>query len=76
MIIAHNTQVDVLTICLCAHTVLIFFTWFLLFTAQKIPRHIAFLYPLLFVNLMFMAIHSWYKTLFGAGYEWKGRVVK
>jgi chlorobactene glucosyltransferase len=71
-----NTPPDTLTLCLIAHTVLIYFTWLLLFATQKLSRRIALLYPLLFVNLMFMAIRSWYKALFGAGFLWKGRIVK
>ena len=78
-VIAHivlGTRIDSLTICLILHTVFIFLTWLLLFITQKLPRHIAFMYPLLFVNLMFMAVHSWYKSVFGGGYEWKGRSIK
>jgi chlorobactene glucosyltransferase len=76
LIIFFAHALDTLSLCLFIHTVLIGLTWLALFINQKLPILTAFFYPLLFVNLLFMALHSWYKSTFGAGYVWKGRIIK
>jgi chlorobactene glucosyltransferase len=55
--------------------VLYFLTWFVILVDRKINWLIAFLWPLLFANLLFMAGRSWAKTVSGEGFVWKGRVV-
>lgn len=50
-------------------------TWLIIFVDRKINWLLAFLWPLLFLNLLFMAARSWVKTVSGQGFEWKGRVV-
>lgn len=50
-------------------------TWFVILVDRKINWLFAFLWPLLFGNLLFMAARSWAKTVSGQGFEWKGRVV-
>ena len=50
-------------------------TWIVLFLDRRIPWYMAFLWPLMFVNLVYMAFWSWYRTLSGQGFLWKDRVV-
>ncbi len=50
-------------------------TWLLVFVDRRMNWLFAFLWPLLFLNLLFMAARSWVKTVSGQGFEWKGRVV-
>jgi chlorobactene glucosyltransferase len=50
-------------------------TWFTLFSIQKLPRVTALIYPVLFVNLTIMAVYSWYRSVSGVGYMWKGRII-
>ncbi|MBN2531408.1 MAG: glycosyltransferase [Spirochaetales bacterium] len=53
-----------------------FFTWFLMVKSRKLSLFISFLYPLVFMNIMIIAILSFLKTGYGKGMEWKGRLVK
>jgi chlorobactene glucosyltransferase len=71
-----NKPLDMFSLCLFAHFILIFLTWLAVFINQKLPLLTALVYPLLFINLLFMAAHSWYKSTFGNGYIWKGRIIK
>lgn len=50
-------------------------TWAALFLDRRIPWYRAFLWPLMFLNLMYMAFWSWYRTISGQGFLWKDRVV-
>ncbi|MDR2900601.1 MAG: glycosyltransferase family 2 protein [Treponema sp.] len=50
-------------------------TWLVIFVDRKMNLLLAFLWPFLFMNLLFMAARSWVKTVSGQGFEWKGRVV-
>jgi chlorobactene glucosyltransferase len=50
-------------------------TWCVIFVDRKMNVLFAFLWPFLFMNLLFMAARSWVKTVSGQGFEWKGRVV-
>ncbi len=50
-------------------------TWVVVFVDRRMNLFFAFLWPLLFLNLLFMAGRSWAKTVSGQGFEWKGRVV-
>ncbi|MDR1786312.1 MAG: glycosyltransferase family 2 protein [Spirochaetaceae bacterium] len=67
---------DTFALCLAVHVALIFLAWFTLFWFQKLPLGPAFYYPVLFVNLTIMAMYSWYGSMFGVGYLWKGRLIK
>ena len=49
--------------------------WVCVFVDRKIDWYLAFFWPLLFLNLLFMAARSWIKTVSGQGFQWKGRVV-
>jgi chlorobactene glucosyltransferase len=50
-------------------------TWMVLFLDRKITWYYALLWPLMFVNLLYMAGWSWFKTVSGQGFIWKDRVV-
>ncbi len=53
-----------------------FLMWFLSLTERKLPFYVPFLYPLLFLNLLLIALVSAAKTGYGKGALWKGRRVK
>ena len=50
-------------------------TWALVFLDRRIPWYWAFLWPLMFLNLVYMAFWSWFRTISGQGFLWKDRVV-
>jgi len=51
-------------------------TWIFTFMGQRLNWHYGFLWPLLFLNLIYMASWSWFRTISGKGFLWKDRVVK
>jgi chlorobactene glucosyltransferase len=50
-------------------------TWLFMFLGQGLNWWYAFLWPLMFLNLLYMAAWSWYRTVSGKGFTWKDRVV-
>jgi len=50
-------------------------TWLFMFLGQRLNWWYGFLWPLLFLNLMYMAVWSYYRTISGRGFMWKDRVV-
>ncbi|MCL2319593.1 MAG: glycosyltransferase [Treponema sp.] len=60
---------------LLAVNILYTLTWIALFLDRRIPWYRAFLWPLMFLNLVYMAFWSWYRTISGRGFLWKDRVV-
>ncbi|MDR1058846.1 MAG: glycosyltransferase [Treponema sp.] len=50
-------------------------TWAILFLDRRIPWYCAFLWPLIFLNLLYIAWWSWFRTISGQGFVWKDRVV-
>ena len=42
---------------------------------KKIPFYIAFIYPFIHLNLLYIALVSWIRSEQGKGYVWKGRLV-
>ncbi|AEF85916.1 glycosyltransferase, family 2 [Treponema primitia ZAS-2] len=50
-------------------------TWTLLFLDRKQPWYYGFLWPCIFLNLFYMIIWSWVKTVSGQGFYWKDRLV-
>jgi chlorobactene glucosyltransferase len=50
-------------------------TWVFMFLGQRLNWWYGFLWPLMFLNLLYMAIWSWSRTISGRGFMWKGRVV-
>jgi chlorobactene glucosyltransferase len=60
---------------LLAVNILYTITWAVVFLDRRIPWYRAFLWPLMFLNLVYMAFWSWFRTISGQGFLWKGRVV-
>lgn len=50
-------------------------TWIFMFLGQRLNWWYGFLWPLMFLNLLYMALWSWFRTISGRGFLWKGRVV-
>jgi chlorobactene glucosyltransferase len=50
-------------------------TWLFMFLGQRVSWWYGFLWPLMFLNLLYMAAWSWFRTISGRGFLWKGRVV-
>ena len=50
-------------------------TWLFMFLGQRLPWWYGFLWPLLFLNLLYMAGWSWHRTVSGQGFSWKDRSV-
>ncbi|MCL2763145.1 MAG: glycosyltransferase [Treponema sp.] len=50
-------------------------TWLFMFLGQRLNWWYGFLWPLLFLNLIYMAAWSWFRTVSGRGFLWKDRVV-
>jgi len=50
-------------------------TWVVVFKTQGVSWKHAFIYPLIFVNILYIAFISWRRSVFKKGYEWKGRMV-
>ena len=50
-------------------------TWFFIFLDQRINWWYCFLWPLMCLNLLYMAWWSWYRTISGKGFLWKGRKI-
>ncbi len=59
-----------------APVVLFFITWALTLYDRRVPPGLALLYPLAFANLVLLGAVSMLRTGFGAGIEWKGRLVR
>jgi chlorobactene glucosyltransferase len=51
-------------------------TWLFMFLGQKLNWWYGFLWPLFFLNLLYMAAWSWFRTTSGRGFLWKDRVVE
>jgi chlorobactene glucosyltransferase len=60
---------------LIAVNILFTLTWTVLFLGRKIKWYNAFLWPFLYCTLFYMVIWSFYRTVTGRGFFWKGRVV-
>jgi len=51
-------------------------TWLFMFLGQRLNWWYAFVWPLMFLNLLYMAAWSYYRTISGMGFLWKDRVVE
>ena len=49
--------------------------WLVIFWGRGIKPHYALLWPLIYVNLFIMTLWSFYRTISGKGFLWKGRIV-
>jgi chlorobactene glucosyltransferase len=50
-------------------------TWLFMFLGLRLNWWYGFLWPLFFLNLLYMAAWSWYRTISGRGFLWKDRKV-
>jgi chlorobactene glucosyltransferase len=50
-------------------------TWLFMFLGQRLNWMYGFLWPLMFLNLLYMAFWSWFRTISGRGFLWKDRKV-
>jgi len=50
-------------------------TWVFMFLGQRLNWWYGLLWPLFFLNLIYMAAWSWFRTVSGRGFLWKDRVV-
>ena len=50
-------------------------TWLFTFLGQRSNWWYGFLWPILFLNLLYMAVWSWFRTVSGKGFLWKDRKV-
>ena len=50
-------------------------TWLFMFLGQRLNWWYSFLWPLMFLNLMYMAGFSWFRVVSGRGFLWKDRKV-
>ena len=64
------------TLHIFAVVVLYTLTWLFTFLGQRLNWWYGFLWPLLFINLIYMAAWSWFRTVSGRGFSWKERMVK
>ena len=55
--------------------VLFTLTWLVLFLLRGISWYNAFCWPVMYFNLLFMVLWSFYRTVSGRGFVWKNRVV-
>ena len=50
-------------------------TWLFMFLNQRLNWGYAFLWPLLYLNLLYLAGWSWFRSISGRGFIWKDRKV-
>ena len=50
-------------------------TWLFMFLGLRLNWYYCFFWPLMFLNLLYMAAWSWFRTVSGRGFIWKGRKV-
>ena len=50
-------------------------TWVFMFLGQRLNWWYGFLWPIMFLNLIYMGLWSWFRTISGKGFIWKDRVV-
>jgi chlorobactene glucosyltransferase len=55
--------------------VLFTLTWLFMFLGQRINWLYAFLWPIMYINLLCIAFWSWFMTVTGKGFLWKDRKV-
>lgn len=75
MRLQHSTYVDTFTFSLIVNFILSFLSWLMIFATRKLPLYIAVIYPLVHLNLLYIALVSWIRSEQGKGYVWKGRLV-
>jgi chlorobactene glucosyltransferase len=68
---AHIITIRLFMVCIL-YTVL----WFVVCADRKLKPRYAFLWPIIYFNLLNLMSYSWYQTITGRGFRWKGRIVK
>jgi chlorobactene glucosyltransferase len=63
------------TLHILAVVILYTLTWVFMFLGLRLNWWYGFLWPLLYLNLLYMAGWSWFRTISRRGFLWKGRVV-
>lgn len=72
----NNTHyIDTFTLSLIINVTLCCLSWLMIFLTRKLPFYIAFLFPIVHLNLLYIALVSWIRSEQGKGYVWKGRLV-
>lgn len=66
---------DFFTVSLLINIVLSTLSWLMIFITRRISIYVAFIYPLVHLNLLYIALVSWIRSEQGKGYVWKGRLV-
>ena len=73
--IINGHYFDSFTLSLIINVVLSCISWMMIFITRKLPIYIAFIYPVVHLNLLYIALVSWIRSEQGKGYVWKGRLV-
>jgi len=63
------------TIYIAIVNILYTLTWLFMFLGQRLNWWYGLFWPLFFLNLLYMAIWSWFRTISGKGFLWKDRKV-
>lgn len=69
--LAHNAYLIPLVIIHVIFTLI----WLVLFLGRRITWYNAFAWPVMYINLLFMVLWSFYRTISGKGFLWKDRIV-
>jgi chlorobactene glucosyltransferase len=51
-------------------------TWLVMFLGRRINWLFTFFWPAMYINLLAMVLWSWFRTVSGRGFVWKGRIVR
>jgi chlorobactene glucosyltransferase len=51
-------------------------TWLVMFLGRRINWLYTVFWPIMYINLIIMVLWSWFRTVSGKGFVWKGRVVR
>lgn len=70
-IVTSNQWIFHNLIFVCLYTL----TWALIFFSQRLKWWYCFLWPVLMLNLIYMAAWSWFRNVSGKGFLWKDRTV-
>ena len=70
-----SSYIDTYTLSLLINIVLCSVSWLMIFIARKLPWYISLMFPIVHLNLLYIALVSWIRSEQGKGYVWKGRLV-
>lgn len=72
---SNSNHIDSFTLSLIINIVLSCLSWLMVFATRKLPLYIAFIFPIIHLNLLYIVLVSWIRSEQGKGYVWKGRLV-